>query len=59
MKRVLLEIYVDVSEKTGNTIVNWDYKESVKAWFMVGILETIKKELLEEDEVSYKEEQEK
>ena len=44
-KKQLLEIYA--KEINGKPVINWDYKENINAWSMIGILETIKKELLD------------
>ncbi len=53
----ILQVYTEVSTKTGKPIVNWEFQNGTKAWNMVGILETIKKELLDTiDEQSWEEE---
>jgi len=47
MNKEILKVYLELNEKTGRPVINWEYKESIKAWTMIGVLETIKKELLE------------
>ncbi|MCK9545005.1 MAG: hypothetical protein M0R03_23565 [Novosphingobium sp.] len=46
VRKVLLEVYADVRDD-GTPIVNWEYGEGLKCWSLVGVLETIKKELLD------------
>ena len=46
VRKVLLEVYAEQRDD-GTPIVNWEYGEELKCWSLIGILETIKKELLD------------
>lgn len=56
----ILRVYVILDKKTGKKGINWDYGKGINAYFLIGILEDIKKELLEQidstsqnDEINY------
>ena len=45
-KKILLEVFAESHEKTGRPIINWGYGEKINAYFLIGVLEDIKLELL-------------
>lgn len=55
LKKVLLEVYLELRED-GTPIVNWEFGENLNCWSFIGILETIKKELLDTVDERSKEE---
>ncbi len=56
----ILRVYAVLDKETGKRGFNWDYGDGVNCYFLIGILEDIKKELLEQidkssqdDEINY------
>jgi len=45
-RKLILEIYAETRED-GTPIINWNYGENLQCWSLIGVLETIKKELLD------------
>jgi len=56
IKKMILEVYVGYHEDIRKPVIKWDYGYKIKCWNLIGILESIKKELLEE--VDFQSEQE-
>ena len=50
VEKVLLE--VTMKEVNGNKVINWNYGDRLNCYFLIGVLETIKAELIDEIEDS-------
>ena len=46
VKKPMLEVFSEIHPKTGKPTINWEYGAKINAYFLVGVLEDIKLELL-------------
>ncbi len=46
IKNQLLTVYSQLHPETGRPVINWEFGKNVNAYFLIGILEDIKLDLL-------------
>ena len=46
VRKQMLDVYSDIDPQTGKPVINWEYGEKINAYFLIGILEDIKLEVL-------------
>ncbi len=45
-KKTMLEVFAEIHPETGKRIVTWEFGEKINAYFLIGVLEDIKLDLL-------------
>ena len=45
-KKTMLEVFAEIDPKTGKRIITWEYGPKINAYFLIGVLEDIKSDLL-------------
>ncbi len=46
IRKELINVYSEIHPETGRPIINWEYGVTINAYFLIGVLEDIKLELL-------------
>ena len=46
IKKPMLEVFSEIHSKTGRPVINWEYGKKINAYFLIGVLEDIKLDLL-------------
>ena len=50
VKKQMLDVFSEIDPRTGKPVINWEYGLGINAYFLIGVLEDIKLDLLSQIE---------